>query len=420
MKKLFTILLALSMLALCACTPAGEDAKPQVFSAGYARADITPENGTILGGYGDKDRFSEGALDYLYTTCVAVSDGSGDPVLLMTSDMVRGDWADELRKAVSEATGVPIDNVIHATTHTHSGAEPQLEGGYKQPLTEAMKKAATEAIADLAPAQIEIGSTQVENLSFVRHYTTDTGIVIGDNFRPDGAGSITGHTTQADSLLQVIRFNRGEKKPVVMINWQGHPTLASTTMANGKETRSLASADYIGFCRSYVEDEQDCLFAFYLSGSGNLNAYSRIDGEGVKHPKVYGEKLGSAVVSVLSDMKAVETGTVSSTRKVHKGTSATGGALDLPFYAVQVGDISFVTSQYEMFDTNARNIKDQTPFEMTFVLTLTNGKNGYMPTQECWDYEGCYEVGMCNYARGTAELMEKEYLQALQELHNGK
>ena len=427
MKKFISLMLAVCLtLGLFGCgkeaaqqAPNAETNPPETtqaaaaFSVGFGRGDITPDVGIQLGGYGGNNRACEGVLDYLYSTCVAIRDDQGNTVLVMTSDMVRGNWADELRKAVSDATGLPVENVIHATTHTHSGAEPLLEAGYQVVVSKAMVKAAQDALEDLSPATAEIGSSHVENMSFVRHYVSPSGAVFGDNF---GEGTPVRHTTEADDLLQVIRFNREGKKPVVMINWQGHPTLASTGSDESKAKRLLASADYVGACRQYVEQEGDCLFAFYLSGSGNLNAYSRIAGEGVKSHTVYGEKLGKAVMDVLGNMTAVETGTVQCTEKVYEGKSPTGEPAKTSYSGIATGDISFVTSQFEMFDTNARNIKDNTPFKMTFVLTLTNGRFGYMPTQECWDYPGCYEVESCKLERGGAEIMEENYMNLLAEL----
>ena len=136
-----------------------------------------------------------------------------------------------------------------------------------------------------------------------------------------------------------------------------------------------------------MEEETDCLFVFFLSGSGNLNSYSRIQGEGVRDHRTYGEKLGKSVVDVLSDMKPVNTDTVTShALKCEETKSPQGEPSAIPYDVVTVGDISFVTAIYEMFDTNAMAIKENTPYEMTFVLTLTNGRGGYMPTQQCWEY----------------------------------
>lgn len=426
MKKTLSIILVVAMvLALCACGGGeGKEETPKLqgFNVGYGRVDISPEEGILLGGYSDTDRFCEGVMDYLFTTCIALTDDSGSTVLLITCDAIRADGAEQIRTAVSNATGVPFDSIIYSTTHSHSAPETTGEGsGFVNVIIDGTVKAAKEALADRSPATAEIASDHVPNLSFVRHYVMTNGKVQGDNFWYED-GTPVAHTTEADDLLQVIRFNRGEeKKPVVMINWQGHPVVASSTTAakENKENFNLASSDYIGPTRQYVEEETDCLFAFFLSGSGNLNAYSRIKGEGVKNHRIYGEKLGKSVVKVLEgEMKQVNTDTVASHALMCEETkSPQGGSSPYPYNVVTVGDLSFVTSPSELFDTTARAVKDNTPYEMTFVLTLTNGRGGYMPTSICWDYFNCYEIRLCYYEKGTAEILQQAFIDSLNELH---
>ena len=91
------------------------------FKVGYAKVDITPKIGTTLSGYYSR-RVSDGVLDPLYARCVAVSDGSAK-ALIMTIDnvhLVNSVFMD-VRKAVSDKAGVPLDAVFLACTHTHAG-----------------------------------------------------------------------------------------------------------------------------------------------------------------------------------------------------------------------------------------------------------------------------------------------------------
>ena len=62
MKKLFAMLMALSLLCLCACTPtggaadttaAGTTAGQDVFMAGFGEANITPDFTVQMTGYGN-------------------------------------------------------------------------------------------------------------------------------------------------------------------------------------------------------------------------------------------------------------------------------------------------------------------------------------------------------------------------------
>ena len=78
----------------------------------------------MLGGYGDTNRISTGFLDYLYCTCIAMSDGD-ETVLLFKQDLVRSyePWVEKARVLITAATGIPADHIMICSTHTHSAPE---------------------------------------------------------------------------------------------------------------------------------------------------------------------------------------------------------------------------------------------------------------------------------------------------------
>ena len=420
MKKIISIGLILCMIfALTACGgTATQEEPPVTLSVGYGRVNITPEKSVFMTGYGDDTtRLSKGTLEDLYVTCIAITDSKDQTIMLITADLLYADMHPQVRGAVVKATGVPFENIIYGTTHTHSGPKiSDKNPAWLKQYYEYVAQAATMAMEDRTAATVSTATNHVDNLTFVRHYNVEDGRVMGDNFWSDGQKPVS-HRTEADDMLQLISFQREGKKPVVMINWQGHATLSSTGMVGAKATREMLSSDYIGPCRDYVEAESDYLFAFFLSGSGNLNAYSRIEGEGLKDYKLYGQTLGQAVLSTLETTQPAQVGAVQTAKKIQDVKSAKGNPGQIEFYALAAGDISFVNAPYEMFDTTAMAIKNNTPYKMTFVITVANGEMGYMPTQECWDYPGCYEVNSCYFERGTAEIMEKAFLDTLAELH---
>lgn len=420
-KQLCHLLLLAMLLGLTACgskPPVPESQAQVTLSVGYGRVNITPKKTVFMTGYGDDiTRRSEGVLEELFVTCVAITDNKDNTIMLITSDVLSADMQIQVRGAVVKATGVPYENIIYSGTHTHSGPKiGDRNSAYTKDYYEFVAQAAKQAMDDRAVAAVKIGSSHIDDLSFVRHYNVADGRVMGDNFWSDGQSPVS-HTTEADDLLQLICFERSGKKPVVLMNWQGHATISSTGMVGAKVFRQMLSSDYIGPCRDYVEAESNYLVAFFLSGSGNLNAYSRIEGEGLKDYKLYGKTLGQAVLDTLENTKEVQSGPIATTRKVQDVTSAKGNPGQIEFYAMAAGGISFVNAPFEMFDTTAMAIKEQTPYEMTFVITLSNGDMGYMPTQECWNYPGCYEVSSCYFERGTAEILEKAYIDTLNGLH---
>ena len=88
MKRLFPLLLiAVLLLTLCACG-GKENTKteePKTFRVGFGRVDVTPAGSVSLDGY--DPRASEGVLNPVMATCVAITDAENNTILLYTVDM---------------------------------------------------------------------------------------------------------------------------------------------------------------------------------------------------------------------------------------------------------------------------------------------------------------------------------------------
>lgn len=434
---------------------------------GFGRRNITPTESVPLAGYGNTSkRLSTCVLNDLFTTCIAFTDGEGETVLLFYNDLVNSsaEFFDPIRQAVSDTTGIPFHNIMVSATHTHSG--PDLGNGkipsippYHGFLKEQMVAAAVEALADRKEATIEMGSTIVEGMNFVRHYIKENGCFASPNHHPLADSPIVRHATKADPVLQVLRFQRQGGKPVVLINWQTHPHRAPAVDKFG------IASDVVGAMRDALEEKAGCLFAYFTGGSGNINTVTKVPGADLIGDYVdYGNKLADHAMNALSNMQYVPGGKVACVHKVfqarvnhsedHKLEDAkmiqkiwretndgnlcrrTGRPLgiyspyhanaivakyDLPLlrdvniYAFRVGGIGFVTAPYEMFDTNGQQIKWGSPFAMTFVLTCSNDGVGYIPSAYGY-HHGCYEADCTRIAPGTGEELVTEYLQLLGNL----
>lgn len=215
MKRIFSVLLAVLLTALCfsGCgkkneNPKGEsepdiqvetmditgEGKKGDFRVGYAREKITPMDPIPLAGYGNTDRrLSEGFLDHLYVTCVAITGTNDETVLWFSVDLIniRQDRINtEIKEAVKKNTGVPIENMNINCTHTHSSVDTASGTEGKFPVVTAFIKdyqekavlAAMEAMADRAPAEkMEYGIADLTGFNFVKHYFTDLDEAVGDN-----------------------------------------------------------------------------------------------------------------------------------------------------------------------------------------------------------------------------------------------
>ena len=85
--------------------------------------------------------------------------------------------------------------------------------------------------------------------------------------------------------------------------------------------------------------------------------------------------------------------------------------------AISFGDLGFASTPYEMFDTNGMEVKDGSPFKMTFVCSCTNGSWSYVAADHAYE-NGGYEVYNCKFVRGTAEAVVGELLRLLNKQYN--
>jgi len=103
----------------------------------------------------------------LWVTALALSDGITKAIHLdVDIQILTNERADQIRTAVSKSTGLPIQNVRAAATHTHSGPVPYkswIEKGYEMVgpwfgnLALWSGEAAQEALAGLQPVQVRSG-----------------------------------------------------------------------------------------------------------------------------------------------------------------------------------------------------------------------------------------------------------------------
>lgn len=454
MKRFLTFFMFLSLLlGLCACGAKEPEATgqvsgsvpqelettpqaPEVFRVGFSRVNITGSGSLPLAGYGNTtQRMSQGLLDYICTTCIAITDENNETVLMYTTDHVctNTEWMEDLRGAISQATGVPAERIMLSATHTHSGPDVRdvinQSHAYYQVFKDGLVQAGTQAMADRSAATVYSGSTNAQGLNFVRHYNMSDGKMAGDNYGDMKTASPVDNHHPADDQVQLIRFVREaeDKKDIVMMNFQVHPKLASTaSSAYGQSNRSLLTSDVVGATRDYVEKTADVHCAYYQGAAGNLNPLDSYimthNTPAQQNLQEYGKALGGAVVDALPGLKQMTvTPAVSSKQMVFEGKTPSGSIRPMEIDAVRVGDIGFVTVPFEMFDTTGISIKTESPFETTFVITYANGRQGYLPSQDVWDYKTAdgsvaYELTICYFAQGTAEQVAQELVSMLNDL----
>lgn len=473
MKKILSlVLVTILILSLCACGASDEGAKVnEGFQVGFNRQSITPtENGVPIAGGDSSARPSQGFLDEVATTCIAFSKDS-ETYLVFTCDfmIVYNSIIDPVKTVINGATGVPVSNILFNCTHTHSGVDinsSKWEGvsAYRELFSQRCLKAAEKAIADLSPATISYGSTQAENMSFVRHYRMMDGTTYGNGHGSTASG-IEKHMYEADVELQLIKFTRPaeDKKDIIIASFPAH-----ATTVNGTNKNSI-SADYPGAFRAAVEQNAGVHCAFFQGASGDQIPTSKIKDlpATANDHKLQGQKLAEYALSIEltpvgadklvlksweytgksmkegtenADMlaKASEIATLSGQKgssdpavaelvakygfyNVYEATGLRSRAAapetrTMTMVAMQLADeVAMVFAPYEMFGMHGAYIKENSPFAMDFIVTCSEDYQGYFPHVEGCE-ESFYEYDVTKYERGTGEKLAEIFATTLADM----
>ena len=475
MNRIIAVILTLcTALCLTACAakpadaPAGSTAATEaaaVFSAGFGCVNITPkQDGLPMAGYSD-GRLSAGYMTYLEARAVAVQDEAGEILLFVTADLsfIRPNFGKKVMEKMTRELGLLESHIILSGTHTHGSIETEsakMKGvpEFNEQASDGMVEAAKLAIADLKPAEIYVGTAITENMNFVRRYFMDDGSLTTDNF-PGTGTKVVSHETQADPELVMTRFVREGGKDILISNFQAHPHL------EGKFEG--VSAETVGAMRDAFEAGLDVHSLHWQGAAGNLNSRSRIDGETrTTDRKEYAQIMLEYAKPVFENMTKVDSGPIQvvsydyvatidrsrdhlldAARQVtayykevgsaeackplanelglvgyHQAmrivwNAENGESFDAKLVAWSFGDVSGIVTEYELFDTSGMFIKENSPFEQTFIVGYSYpGTGSYIPTAEAFA-NGGYERDSCRYISGTAEEMCDIYVDLLNQMH---
>ena len=488
MKKILYAMMVLAMVfALSACGKGGnQEENPSggpsseagAFRAGFARNDCMPDESVPLRGYGNvMMRMSDGYLDILQVSCIAITDETGNTALLLSTDMCGSSWCKEVRENISKELNVPMENIHLTATHTHSSIAYEKADSvsavknFMDKIKVVSLETARQAMEERKPAEMYWGVVDLDGYNFVRHYKLANGEIVGDNFGKD-TGEYVGYSTEENHLMQVLQFKRAEgEKDIFFTNWRAHAHIT------GGSSKTNISADFPYTFRMNVEKQLDCYLAYYQGDSGNSNPYTRWAADGVdgvtysgqitRDYKVYGkqiadifvetynkgfEKVGEGTGLIKAKMQ-VFTGDVNheddylitDARVVQECWSTTGSSssamaldttgkirsvyhagsicskvnmpqtMDEEIFSLQIGEAGFVFVPNEIFVENGNFVRDNSPYKYQFYVGYSDDSKSYIPSQWGYDYK-CYECCTGNYAPGTGEKLADTLVGMLKEL----
>lgn len=433
--------------------------------AGFAKKNITPELGTAINGY-TLLRYAEGVLDELEAVALAVAVGD-TKALFISADIcyVKRNILDICRKDISEATGVPVDSIIIACTHTHTSPMVITDKGddmvdrYIEFFKTQVKAVACEAVADLTEAKMGCGVGEAKNISFARRFVMRDGSIKtnpGVN-NPDIVRSVG----NVDERISVLRFDRVDGRRLVFTNFATHPDVVGG---------SKISADWPGLFRHTLEktlDNTSCIIFNGAQGDVNhVNVHPKggdfndmfVDfddvSRGYEHARHMAYVLVGGVLQCFQKVKYVDVDELickeitlkiasnmpkpedmaNAYRTVElyesgrvdeipfKGmmlTTVVAEArrmirlehgpefFDLPMSAFRLGPVAFVTIAGEGFSDIGIELKKSDKYDLVVPIGLANDYQGYFPMMDSYE-EGGYESRSSNFKAGVAEHIIKE------------
>ena len=294
-------------------------------------------------------------------------------------------------------------------------------------------------------------------MNFVRHYTLADG-TFTDSSGASAAGSanLVGHPMPTDPQMVMLKFDRADdKKDILMVNWQAHPDSASEIGYN------QISPSWIGPMRNKLEKDTGMHVAYFTGASGNQTKESKIPSETNGYSWFeYGEALADCAASMIDKLEPVEgtdiklTGDIVAVGVDHswdhmlneanevydlwksagksagdalaktygmsssyqaraiRSRASMGATIDMDVRAFCIGGVGFTTGTYEMFSNSGIYVKENSPFETTFIIT---GCSSYVPADIAYTYRG-YEADTGYYARGVAEQLAEKYVEMLKSI----
>ncbi|MGB3777430.1 MAG: hypothetical protein WA960_03670 [Tunicatimonas sp.] len=403
-------------------------------TAGVATTNITPALGAPMEGYYFA-RPATGVHDDLFAKAVVLNDGS-TTVAIVILDLV--DVAqtafDEAREQIERELGIPRENIIVSATHTHTG--PLFTPEYKSGLASKIVDAVQIAAQRQQPVVIKSGVEQAEGVAFHRRFMMKDSTV---RFNPGYENpDIVRPMGPVDPEVGILKIESlGGETLAILVNFAIHlDTIGGTEI----------SADFPVFLTEILQrmyGPQAVVF-FALGTCGNINHINVAQQdtlEGFQRSERIGHALAASVIRASPALtkaesrqlkvghqpvflrtptyteaqvaearvnaqkesdKEASTPEIREAMKILRVDGKQGQPWEVEVQTIGLGDIGIVALPGEIFVELGLAIKEQSPYQHTFIFTLANNDLGYVPNEAAYPY-GAYEVEVSNIAPGEGE-----------------
>jgi len=394
--------------------------------AGIAKVNITPFVGVELGGYGARINPSQGIYDDLFSKALILDDGE-KRIAIITNDLLAFDheFIVEVGELIQNQVGIDKENIMITVSHTHSGpvtsfglqSTGRKDENYVQILQKKIVGAVYMASRSAKEAKVGAGKGEVRDVSFNRRRCKK----------------------DIDPELGIIRVDDIDGNPMVFLtNYACHGVILGPK-------NLFISADYPGAMQKFIEKAKGGMAMFTQGACGDIdplvNCYAW--GEGTfKNTEQMGTILGAEAIKIGEQIKTTSQARLEAKSKmiklpteklpslkeaqemvdkykrklnklnkkshlidrqtmrmnldwaqrlvniVKKDRDKNGIMAEIQI--LSINETVLVGISGEVFMEIGLDIKKESDFENTFIISYANGCVGYIPTEEAFR-EGGYE-----------------------------
>jgi neutral ceramidase len=461
-----TIVICASVMMFAILSPPSLGAELQ---AGVAVTDITPPVPWRMSGY-FYERVSTGVKDPLHAKAIVFQQGDVSAALVFCDVIgIPRNVSQKAREQASQATGIPVENISVAATHSHTGPlyygpmrdffhrraverhgnDPSESVDYPAELVEQIVAAVVQAKSGLQPVALSAGFVREDRLAFNRRFHMKNGTVQFNpgQLNPDivlAAGPI-------DPEVGVLSLRRpdAESPFAAVISYALHLDTVSGTEYSADYPRHLEDGLRAMLGKNFVA----------LFGTGTCGDINHIDvtSKEVRTAEAIGAALAEttgqalkkdSLAPIATPDLAVRRATVDAPLQVYSSEEVAKAKKDLevigqrqlsfleevkayaivsvadyqaPTIPLEVQafrlstDVAIVTLPTEVFVELGLAIKAASPFKTTLVIELTNDSLGYIPTKKAFA-EGSYETVNSRIQPGAGEALVEAAIGLLNEL----
>jgi len=406
---------------------------PRILRAGAAAVDITPTKLPVIVCGSFRERTANRVHDRLMSRALVLDDGRMRlAIVIVDILMMPRERIDDIKRRASSVTGIPVDRMLIAATHTHSAASAmaclgsRADEAYCQFLPSRVAKSIELAAENLVPARIGWGVISAPQYNHCRRWI----------FRPDrmatdpfGQRTVRAHmhpgyqspnhigpAGPADTDLSLLAVQTRDGRPLAVLanfafHYYGSPAVSADVC--GRFGDALAakigikssqpafvgmlsqgtSGDSMWMDYSQPAPKRD--IAAYTNGLAELadEAYGSIsyhdwvplamaettltlrrrvpDKERLSWARQIVQKVGDRLPQTLPEIYAFEQIYLHEKPKV-----------ELKLQAVRIGDLGITAIPNEVYGITGLKLKAQSPLQPTFNIELANGAQGYIPPPE--------------------------------------